>query len=169
MGQYFVICNLDKKEIIKPNLLKLWEILANNDIRMLGFLLATKNPDGIGATRFFFNKKQKIEAIKEFENNGIEYEVHEIEKNRGYVMPKFKYLGHWCGDRIAIIGDYNKDNTLPSFDEVIELWKDITLEVVKEFNFFIEDNKLKISSPKSFMVDMLITANGIYNDKKIVK
>jgi hypothetical protein len=167
MGQYFIIANLDKKEIIKPELLKLWEILANNYIRLLGFLLATKNPDGIGSTQFFYNKEQKEEAIKHFRKHKIAYEVHELEPNSGYVMPYFKYLGWWCGDRIAIIGDYHNQKELPSFEEV-STWKDITEAAAKEYNFFIEIEEYKIGKTKAIMPDMLVSSNKIEMDKKTI-
>ncbi len=39
---------MDRKEYIRPALLKIWEICINNDCRILSYLLATNNTDGTG-------------------------------------------------------------------------------------------------------------------------
>ncbi len=156
MGQYFRIVNLDKKEWIEPGLSKLWEICANNDIRMLGYLLATDNWDGTGIAKLFFSKEEMDELIKRYRDLGYKVEVHLLvdgdNEYTGYVVPRLKYFGRWCGDRIAIVGDYADDatnykpgETGPSFHDLKSPeYKNITEEVVKEFNLFIEDDEYKV-------------------------
>jgi hypothetical protein len=48
MGQYFIFVNLDKKEVYKPLGRKLWEICANNDAKILAFLLRKSSERGGG-------------------------------------------------------------------------------------------------------------------------
>jgi hypothetical protein len=158
MGQYFRIVNLDKKEWIRPDGLKLWELCAGNSVRMLGYLLATNNWDGTSIAKLFFSKEQLDEIKKELESLGFGYEVYFVdEKNfRGYVVPKLKYFGRWCCDRIVVLGDYADESTNykvgvtgPSYHELNENpeWKDITEEVEKEFNYFIQKDELKVKHP----------------------
>jgi hypothetical protein len=94
------------------------------------------------------------------------------------VVPRFKYFGRWCGDRIAVIGDYADEatNVKPDFPKWRELkevsdWKNITAEVVKEFNFFIEVDKLKVKScPRNISPDMMLTQDlEILNEPKICR
>ena len=177
MGQYFRIVNLDKKEWIEPDGWKLWELCANNSIRMLGYLLATNNWDGAQIAKHFFSRKELEELKRFYSNQGFDYTVYMVdEKNfAGYVVPKLKYFGRWCGDRIAIVGDY-ADSPLctnykvgvtgPSFEELEKNheWKNITEEVVKEFNLFIEDDDLKVNQPHSIRPDMVVGSNGFINN-----
>jgi len=145
VGQYFIIVNLDKKEYIKPAVLKLWEICANNDCRILPYLLATNNQDGTGLMKAVKGEldeiKKKIDLHK--------YKILHYNKEYKYaiVEKRLKYFGRWCGDRIAVVGDYadvadNYDG--PLYHEILEKFKDITKEAIKEFNEFIEEEDLKI-------------------------
>ncbi len=175
MGQYFRIVNLDKKEWIEPDGWKLWELCANNSIRMLGYLLATNNWDGTGIAKHFFSKEELDEIKKELESLGFEYEIYFVDgKNfTGYVVPKLKYFGRWCGDRIAIVGDYADQSTNykvgvsgPSFHEldINPEWRDITKEVVKEFNYFIEKDELKVEYSIFIRPDLVVGSNGFINN-----
>jgi hypothetical protein len=160
MGQYFVIANLDKRETFAGRGWKLWEICANNDIRVLGYLLATNSWDGTNIARIFMNKQQLdsiIKSIKDFLGDDYEYDVvttgYRDGEPHGYVVPKLKYFGRWCGDRIAIIGDYADDGIatnaqgLPTYDEVIKEFTDITEGVYAEFNWFIQFPTIMVSDP----------------------
>jgi len=172
MGQYFLIVNLDKKEYIKPTLKKLWEICANNTIRVLGFLLATNNWDGTSIPKHYNNKEEKEQIINELKELNIDYEIHEYKDGSGFIVPKYKFFGHWCGDRIALIGDYaqNAPNAefLPSYFYVLENYTDITEEVIKEFNHFIEVEDRKITGFDEYISpDIVITASGGFINPKI--
>jgi hypothetical protein len=182
MGQYFRLANLDKKEWIEPDGWKLWELCANNSIRMLGYLLATDNWDGTSIARLFFSKKELSEVIERLRADGFEFKVvseeGDGEEIRGYGIPVLRYFGRWCGDRIAVIGDYadvaqNVKPDFPTFHELEENteWKDITPEVEREFNLFIELDELKVGADKSQNInpDMIITENGLQRSPKIVK
>lgn len=114
MGEYFKLINLDKKEFLHPHKcasgLKIWEIVASGTpLRIMGYLL--------------------------------------------------QYGGRWAGDRVIIEGDYDdhlglyelctdkdgleslnkwrKDNGLTPYKKK-DLYKDITDEVIPEYNEFIE-------------------------------
>jgi hypothetical protein len=104
MGQYFLIANLDKKELVHPHCLgaglKLWEICASDISKVLPYLLGSEE------TRY-----------------------------------EPKYLGHWFGDKIIVVGDYYKDGKL--YEEV-KNYKNISHELVDEFNDFIEVEEYKL-------------------------
>jgi len=156
MGQYFRIVNLDKKEWFATDW-KLWEICANNGVRMLGYLLATNNPDGTAVTKWF----SSVEEAKEKYGDKIEI----IACGDGIVCGrlKTKYFGRWCGDRIAIVGDYAEEatnykiipGTNPSFHELEENpeWKNITKELIEEFNLFIEYEDLQVKDSIEFILE----------------
>jgi len=162
MGQYFIIVNLDKKEYIDPpDAAKLWEICANNSVRMLAYLLATNNWDGTNIPKHFSSngdKKKVISRIKKELGRDYEVEVHNVTCGEngecsGYVVPKLKYFGRWCGDRVVVLGDYADDatNTGPDFPKYYDVlndprWRDITDEVIREFNWFIGDEDLKVGT-----------------------
>jgi len=142
MAQYFVIANLDKKEYIELSL-KLWEICANNDARILPYLLATNNPDGVSRkllTSIWAEQEvpEGWEHLEYFDTGKTVYRI---------IKKKTKYFGRWCGDRIAVIGDYSDmadNNPGISYHYVLEHFKNITKEAVEEFNEFIEDYDLQI-------------------------
>ena len=166
MGQYFIIVNLDKKEYIEPRLLKLWEICANNDVRILPYLLATNNPDGTDLMRSF---KMRPEEVRE---KHPDWEPVYYNERYGYTIAKKKteYFGRWCGDRIAVVGDYadeadNYDG--PSFHHIEATFRNITEEAVKEFNEFIELDDLKIERSSYISPDMVVSANGTSRKPKI--
>ena len=155
MGQYFIIVNLDKREYIDPpDSAKLWEICANNSIRMLGYLLATNNWDGTNIAKLYFGRSQLeslIESIRRELGGDYEIEVYNITDESGFVVPKPKYFGRWCGDRIVVLGDYadqatNVKSDFPTYSEVRNdpSWTNITEGVIREFNWFIESEHLKV-------------------------
>jgi hypothetical protein len=160
MGQYFIIVNIDKKEYIDPpDSAKLWEICANNSVRMLAYLLATNDGDGAFIAKHFFSKEQFKEIIERIkrelgEDYGFEIYCHDNKDcESGYVFPKLKYFGRWAGDRIVVLGDYAKPGFTPNFRPYFPLyrdvnpkngWRDITKEVIREFNWYIEADDLKV-------------------------
>jgi len=109
MGQYFLIVNETKKEYINPmNLgggLKLWELTANREVRILPFLLRQSSSSGGG----------------------------DIKKH-------YKYAGRWAGDRIVVVGDYDKSKL---YERASKRFKEISKEVIPEFNDFVEDKDLQ--------------------------
>ena len=138
MGQYFIVVNFDKKEYFEPYLKKMWEILSNNDIKLLAYLLFTDNIDGCGIIMSNvidgWNGKKAKKVWGEYVKfkAGIKIKGKEVI----YYAPKTKYLGRWCCDRIGIIGDYSEGSSNyngMSYTEITEKFKNITEDVKKEF------------------------------------
>jgi len=170
MGQYFIIVNLDKKEYVEPTLLKLWEICVNDDIKVLAWLLATNNPDGTGILKSYYTGDVEEAKKKCEEETKRECEPFYIDDRGRFIImqPKLKYFGRWCGDRIALVGDYADLATNyngPSFGLILHTYKDITKEVVEEYNMFVgKEHEIKTTY---IMPDIVITSNKIYHNPKI--
>jgi len=164
MGQYFRIANVDKKEYIELSS-KLWEICANNDCRILPYLLADGNKDGVGSGLLTCVEPEEVE---EFKKRGYAVVNEPTESFRWYLMEKVtKYFGRWWGDRIVVAGDYGYSGIYEAIKNDPG-WKDITEEAVKEFNEFIEIDELKITGiPQRINPDMIITPNGAYMNPKL--
>ena len=111
MGQYFRLINYDKREYIDPWRLggaaKLWEWCANNQCRIMPFLLRQSTEGG-----------------------------------GGDIQKEYDLSGHWAGDSLALVGDYDDSK---DFDRAEKEFNDISHQVAKEYNDFIEvkDYKLK--------------------------
>jgi len=114
VGQYFRLVNLDKKEYVDPwaigGLGKLWEWCANNQCRVIPFLLRKSSQGGGG-------------------------DIHK----------DYKYAGRWAGDRIVLVGDYDESGL---FDKVEEEFREISEELAKEFNDFIELELYQVGNGK---------------------
>lgn len=114
MGQYFKIANLDKREFIRT-----WDI--NYGAKFLEIL---------------WNNVARL----------IPYLLRRSDEGGGGDIDNFEgleYCGRWACDRIVIIGDYDSSNL---YDEIEEGngWKNISNEVVKEFNSVIEIDMYRI-------------------------
>lgn len=103
MGQYFRLLNLDKREYVDPwdvgGVAKLWEWCANNQCRVIPFLLRQSSEGG-----------------------------------GGDIQEDYSLAGHWAGDRVVLVGDYD-DSKL--FDIAEKEFMNISKQLVKEFNDFI--------------------------------
>lgn len=104
MGQYYYVCNLDKKEYLHPHKfgdgLKLLEFGCSAPGTMTGLavLLATSNGKGGGDLR----------------------------------TSNTEIPGRWAGDRIAVVGDYSEGEYADVYDAASaeEDWRDISLSVI---------------------------------------
>ncbi len=109
MGQYWMVCNLDKKEFISPHKLgcglKLWEQLANHPGTgaALIILCAAMPEQRGGGDLMLEDEPGFVGDLKRAA--GVSYS--EIAK---------RTIGRWAGDRIAIVGDYAKRDDLPPED-----------------------------------------------------
>lgn len=113
-SQYFLICNLTKREFLHPHKLgmglTLLDICTNKRIGVIPYLL--RKSDGLGSG-----------DIKDL--------IH---------SPN---AGRWAGDRIVVIGDYDssklyndlRDDTKVMNEQIP--YKDISLEVQEEFEKFL--------------------------------
>lgn len=110
MGQYHVLANLDKKEVVTPHGLgmglKQWEHLGefNGTLADAQYILTMTSPHRGGGD-----------------------------------LPETGMSGRWAGDRVVILGDYTEDKDLPNFPNAGSLygetdkWVDITDLVATAF------------------------------------
>ena len=99
MGQYWIVCSLDKRECIHPHKLgagfKLWEQLANHP--------------GTGAALIIL-----CAAMPEGRGGG---DLTLSTENKNYNVIARRVIGRWAGDRIAFVGDYAEaDDLAPECD-----------------------------------------------------
>jgi hypothetical protein len=57
------------------------------------------------------------------------------------VVAENRLAGSWAGDRIALVGDYDESKL---FDAAERKFRNISQELVEEFNDFIEVGELKL-------------------------
>ena len=60
----------------------------------------------------------------------------------GDIRQEYESAGHWAGDRIVLVGDYDISC---DYERAANEYKDITLQVAQEFNDFIECPELKVN------------------------
>lgn len=95
MGQYHVLANLDKKEVVTPHGLgmglKQWEHLGefNGTLADAQYILTMTSP-----------------------NRG------------GGDLPRTDISGSWAGDRVVVLGDYTTDEDLPNVPNAGLLWRE---------------------------------------------
>lgn len=94
MGQYYLVCNIDKKQFLHPHKLgdglKLMEFAASDDGTMLALGLLLADGCGRGGGDFHAKKGSK---------------------------PDLDLIGAWKGDRIVIAGDYADVGFIPKPSE----------------------------------------------------
>ena len=151
MGQYFILVNLDKKEYVMASVLKLWEWCANDDARMIPYLLATSNKDGTNLVSSVEDGKPIPRGWK------VVYSYKVSNKKYHLIERETKYYGRWAGDRIVLLGDYAEGIYEGMFERILDEYKDITSELIEEFNEFIGDEDLKIKGFSWMMADIMIT------------
>jgi len=164
MGQYFLLANLDKKEYVDPHkiggLLKLWEWCVNRQANIIPWLLAKGPQDGTSLCRIPFRYTFKNEKDKELYLNRINEEA-ETPIGKGY----FKTVGRWAGDRIMLIGDYDKSGL---YDIAREEYKDISDELKDEFNEFIEVDSFKLGKQlEGIRPDLIVGLEGFKVNPKM--
>ena len=103
MGQYYILLNLDKREMVTPHDIdgsaKLWEWCANVQAGIIAFLIARSD-----------------------------------EWSGGDPKERYEYHGHWAGDRVVLIGDYDSSGL---YRRAETEFKDISRQAGKEFHKFL--------------------------------
>lgn len=151
MGQYFKLVNVTKKEYINPyccnDLAKFAEAITGNMGSLLMYLVRKSDGGGggdipIAEEMYGIVKdcKAKLSKAKE-ENNekDIEWYTKYIErysKQLSYAK-KIKLAGHWAGDNIALVGDYDSSML---YRQAIAEFQNITHLVMEEYNEFIGED-----------------------------
>lgn len=104
MGQYHVLVNYDKKEIVEP----------------YGLGLGAKQVEQLGAFNGTIADAMYL-LVMTSPNAG------------GGDLPLTSVSGRWAGDRVMIVGDYTEDSNVPSIPNASKLYSaqytDITDEV----------------------------------------
>ena len=124
MGQYFLLVNKDKQEYVCPWCLgggaKLWEWAANSEIRIVALLLRQSNEGGGGDWYGYHQGYDEGECV---------------ECKQGKHGEDAKVVGSWAGDRVVLVGDYDKSDL---FDEARNTYRNLSLDLARAFNQFIE-------------------------------
>jgi len=109
MGQYHVLVNLDKKEVVTPH----------------GLGLGLKQWEHIGTEGSLPDAMYVLTMTSPARGGGD--------------LPETGISGRWAGDRVLIVGDYTEDSDLPSYPNFgkvygeAENWNDITDFVADAF------------------------------------
>ena len=151
MGQYFKLVNVTKREYINPyccgDLAKFAEAITGNMGSLLMYLVRKSTGGGGGdipiAEEMYGIVKEmraKLKQAKE-ENNekDIEWYTRYLErysKELKYAK-KIKLAGHWTGDQIALVGDYDRWGM---YRKAAAEFKNITHLVIEEYNEFIGED-----------------------------
>jgi len=109
MGQYYLICNLDKRQTLCPSVFgdgpKLMEFACSSDGVLLGLSVLTSNGNQQGKdlalpyNTFIDNYPNKYGSFTEA------YAAGWRPRDR-MPSPQFDIVGSWAGDRIVTAGDY---------------------------------------------------------------
>ncbi|MFH8107841.1 MAG: hypothetical protein QXJ25_02345 [Candidatus Aenigmatarchaeota archaeon] len=121
MGQYFILVNLNKKEYIDPFYIGSGAKFLEVCWNNVGKLLV-----------YLLRKSDEV--------GGGDVEEPE----------KLQYCGRWAGDRIVLIGDYDKSKL---YQKVKKNYKDIGIEAAKEYNRVIAMNESDFKFGKTTIDD----------------
>jgi len=146
MGQYFKAVNLDKKEYVCPwcigGVAKLIEWAANPQGAIFTMLLRKSSASGGGdyygpASRDIYlgsNEAENVDLVMQEIFKGVAMEGRPVSPRAD------SSVGRWAGDRVALIGDYDASKL---WDE-LPSWKNISDEVVRDWNAFMDIPDLKL-------------------------
>jgi hypothetical protein len=119
MGQYWYPVNLDKKEFIDPHKLgaglKLWEQLANHPGTAAALIvLCAAMPRPRGGGDLDMDENWHGPERTDYTGVGPMPDTYpEVAK---------RTIGRWAGDRVALVGDYAKDDDLPLEFEASQIY-----------------------------------------------
>ena len=146
MGQYFKAVNMDKKEYVCPwcigGVAKLIEWAANPQGAIFTMLLRKSSASGGGD---YYGPASRDICLGSNEAENVDLVMHEIFKGVAMegrpVSPSADTtVGRWAGDRVALVGDYDESNLW----EDLGSWKNISAEVVRDWNAFVDIPDLKL-------------------------
>jgi hypothetical protein len=147
MGQYFKAVDLDKHEYVCPwcvgGVAKLWEWAANPWGALFTMLLRQSSESGGGD---YYGPATRDIQLGDDTKDNVDLVMHEISKGlamegRPVTPAPDTTVGRWAGDRVALVGDYDNSNL---WDE-IPSWRNISKEVVRDWNVFIEIDEIKLT------------------------
>jgi len=115
MGQYHILVNLDKKEVVKPH----------------GLSLGSKQYEQVGCEGSLPDAMYVLAMTSPAEGGGD--------------FPMTEVSGRWVGDRVVVVGDYTKDGAIPGFENsktlsqiANETYEDITPKLRDAFEKIYE-------------------------------
>ena len=147
MGQYFKACNLDKHEYVCPwcvgGVAKLWEWAANPWGAIFTLLLRQSSESGGGD---YYGPATRDIHLGDDSKDNVDLVMFEISKGlamegRPVTPAPDTTVGRWAGDRVSLVGDYDESNL---WDE-LSSWRNISKEVVRDWNAFIEIKDMQLS------------------------
>jgi len=146
MGQYFKAVNLDKKEYVCPwcigGVAKLIEWAANPQGAIFTMLLRKSSASGGGD---YYGPATRDICLGSDEAENVDLVMNEIFKGVAMegrlISPAADTtVGRWAGDRVALVGDYDESELW----EELGSWKNISAEVVRDWNAFMDIPDLKL-------------------------
>ena len=111
MGQYYLLVNVSKKEYIDPH--KIHEGAKFYEL---------VSGSSMGVLLLFLLHKSDAIAYGDVED-----------------PQNYKYLGHWSGDEVYLVGDYDSSQL---YTYAKAKFRDITADVVEEYNRFMNGERL---------------------------
>lgn len=134
MGQYHILVNLDKREVVKP----------------YGLALGAKQYEHVGCEGSLSDAMYVLVMTSPATGGGD--------------LAETEVSGRWVGDRVMVVGDYTQENAIPGFENSKTLYEiasktyeDITpklrdaFEKIYEFSYFEEE----IGNFKSWKVTLI--------------
>jgi len=122
MGQYHYVLNFDKKEFLDPhrfgNGLQLMAFGTSSSGTLTGLTLLLAASNGRGGGDFNVETPHPLTAA---------------------------VTGRWAGDRVAIVGDYCRDDDVPGFKRLKAVWRSAT----EERNGWVDISKAVVAVMRS--------------------
>jgi hypothetical protein len=123
MGQFFMAVNVTKKECFLDG-----EILR----AMKDDLLDWETEWAINFREWCANPQVAL----------FPYLLRKSDEQKGYIYNReVEYAGRWAGDEVYLVGDYDSSDL---YFQAQETFRNIGRELVKEYNWFIREKKLKL-------------------------
>jgi hypothetical protein len=146
MGQYFKAVNYDKREYVCPwcvgGVAKLIEWAANSWGAVFTMLLRQSSAGGGGDYYGPASRDIHLTSADVTDHGRV---LHEILKGvamegRPVTPAPDSTVGRWAGDRVALVGDYDEAKLW----EQLPSWKNISAEVVRDWNVFMDIPEMKL-------------------------
>jgi hypothetical protein len=136
MGQYYKWVNISKQEVVNPwelgGVAKAWEWLySGNSMKAIHYLMLASSEQSSSIMQGGIQGEKPTYTFGKYQNLGGG-DIHADGTE--------EYLGRWAGDRVVLVGDYDASNAYAGHSKWcksgcdIEHLKDITLDLVAEFN-----------------------------------
>jgi len=142
MGQYYVLVNHDREEIVKPGKLgsgrKLWEITVSDMPRIMPYLMRQTASFGGGDPRVRLSRDR-------FEDEDGDLDIDaKLDAERDATEESYPDQGRWAGDRVEFLGDYSSKGGSGDYEskyqEARAEYEDISRRLAQQVREFIGDD-----------------------------